>query len=73
MYIEKQEAEMAVDRTIKAMAEWINKKLETEEVMPGEIQGMAAVLAKLMSAGTCQNCAGNKLNGNFEVSVKKGF
>ena len=73
MYIEKQEAEMAVDRTIKAMAEWINKKLETEEVMPGEIQSMAALLAKLMSAGTCQNCAGNKLNGNFEVSVRKGF
>lgn len=71
MYNEKLEAEMAMDRTIKAMAEWINEKLETEEVIPGEIQSMAAVLAKLMSAGTCQKCAGNKLNGDFEIALRK--
>ena len=55
MYIEKQEAEMAVDRTIKAMAEWINKKLETEEVMPGEIQSMTSALAELISARARQS------------------
>lgn len=73
MFKEKQEAEMAVDRTIKAMAEWINEKLETEGVAPGEIQSMTSSLAELISAGTCQKCAGNELNGNLEISVRKGF
>ena len=48
MYNEKQEAEMATDRAIKAMAEWIAEELETEKIVPGEIQSMASALAELV-------------------------
>lgn len=48
--MEKQEAEKAVDQAIKAMAEWITEKLETEKVMPGEIQSMTVALADTNSA-----------------------
>lgn len=53
--MEKQEAEKAVDQAIKAMAEWITEKLETEKVMPEEIQGMTVALAELVSARACQS------------------
>lgn len=53
--MEKQEAEKAVDQTIKAMAEWITEKLETEKVAPGEIQSMASALAELISARARQS------------------
>ena len=53
--VEKREAQKAVDQAIKAMAEWITEKLETEKVMPGEIQSMTVALAELVSARACQS------------------
>lgn len=53
--MEKREAEKAVDQAIKAMAEWITEKLETEKVVPGEIQSTASALAELISARARQS------------------